>query len=152
MKTEIPEIEATALGGTLTRWAKDTWAWCDHTPAPEVKDMTISWYYNFRICIRPDGQWVEVPVDQAKADPDLTWCVDAGYSTSQSGDDMGERRLSLDSGRVTRLSTREGGKAIREVYLVDVADWDARPPCGARWEKADEPAILAKARELGWQG
>lgn len=141
--------EVTALQGTLNRWAADTWAWKDHTPAPEVKDMSLSWCYNFR-CRTDDTQktYVEVPVDLAKNDPDLAWCMDAGYETSASGDDQGERRIHED-GRRTRHTARDGGKVIREVYLVPAADWDAQPPCGAKWEQKDESAIFAKARSLG---
>lgn len=142
--------QATALGGTLLRWAKDTWAWSDHTPAPHVKDMTLSWYYNFRCRTDGTGQtWVEVPVEQAKNDADLQWCIGRGYMVRQSGDDAGERRLH-ESGRMTRLTAREGGKAIRDVYLVPAEEWDARPPCGAKWDAADEAAILAKATSLGY--
>ena len=151
--------QATALGGTLLRWAKDTWAWSDHTPAQQVKDMTLSWYYNFRCRTYGSNSigghdtgpvtYVEVPVDQAKNDPDLQWCAHAGYAVAQSGDDAGERRLH-ESGRMTRLSAREGGKAIRDVYLVPAEEWDARPPCGAKWDAADEAAILAKATSLGY--
>lgn len=144
----ISELEITALGGTLTRFAKDIWAWSDHTPAPQVKDMTLSWYYNFRCRTYADGTYIEVLVDQAKNDPDLQWCI--GYDVVQSGDDKGERRLHED-GRMTHLTARAGGKAIRDVYLVPAADWDARPPCGAKWDSQDEAEIITKAKSLGYQ-
>jgi hypothetical protein len=41
--------EMTAFGETLIRWAKNTWAWSDNSPALNVRDMTASEYYNFRV-------------------------------------------------------------------------------------------------------
>lgn len=146
--------ELTALGGTLIRWGQDQWAWSDHAPAPQVRDMTLSWYYHFRVIAYADGQYVEVPVNQARDEEDLRWVRSGGYTRGRSSADTGPREIHLD-GRVTRMTTRDGGKAIRHVYLVPVADWDARSashPVGAQWDKADEAAILDRARKLGWEG
>lgn len=138
--------QQTALGETLIRWAANTWAWSDNTPAPEVKDMKPSWYYNFRV----QSSFVEVPSKVAKTEPELAWVLTGEYETGLSGDHYGSRILHAD-GRETRES--QTGKAIPAVYLVPVADWDewdATTSIGCRWEKADEAAIFAKAKSLGW--
>ena len=147
MRTDMEDI--TALGGTLVRFGVDTWAWRDHSPAPKVRDMRLSDCYNFRCrTYGKGGTFVEVPTADAQKQEDLAWC--SSYERSTSGDDTGERRLH-DDGRITRASDRPSGGAIREVYLVPVEDWDARPPVGALWDLADEEAIFAKASELGWE-
>lgn len=137
--------EQKTLGGTLIRWAANTWAWSDNTPAPQVSDMKPSWYYNFRV----QSGCVEVLAKVAKTEPELAWVLSANYPTELSADHYGSRILR--AGRETRES--QSGKAIPLVYLVPLADWDewdAATSIGARWEKADEAAILAKAKSLGW--
>lgn len=137
----------TALGGKLIRWAGDTWAWSDSTPAPQVRDMKPSWYYNFRV----GSGCVEVPAKLTKTEAELAWVAAGGYPVGLSGDHGSTRTLHAD-GRETRTS--DSGKAIPQVYLVPVADWDewdAEACIGARWERADEAAILAKAKSLGWE-
>lgn len=134
--------QLTALGGTLLRWGKDTWAWKDHTPAPEVKDMRPSWYYNFRV----QGGCVEVPKKLLATEPELAWT--AACKEGQSSDHYGERVIHRD-GRQTRRS--QTGRAIPAVYLVPVGEWDAwdrATVLGARWDKSDEGKILAKAESL----
>lgn len=143
---QLSSDNQTALGATLIRWAGNTWAWSDNSPAPEVKDVKPSWYYNFRV----QGGYVEVPAKSAKTEVELAWVLSGEYQTGLSGDHYGSRVRHQD-GRETRQS--ETGKAIPAVYLVPVADWDqwdAETSIGARWEKADEAAIFAKAKSLGW--
>lgn len=141
-------IEPSALGGTLIRWGKNQWAWTNGDPAPEVSDLTLSHAYNFRCRTLGAGQvFIEVPVKQAAHNPDLQWT--RGFDKDLSGDDMGQSRFHAD-GRVTRVSDRAGGGAIREVYLIPRDEWDARPVVGCQWDRAAEPAIFAKAQTLGW--
>jgi hypothetical protein len=123
----------------------DTWAWSDHSPAPQIRDIRPSWYYNFRV---QDG-YVEIPIKMAKSEPELAWVL-SGYQEGLSGDHYADKVTHLD-GRVTRQSGT--GKAIPVVYLVPAGEWDewdATTCIGARWDRADEAAILAKAESLGW--
>src|SRR5271166_6467463 len=75
--------EMTAFGGTLIRWAKNTWAWSDNSPAPNVRDMTASQYFNFRI---RGGQWLEVPVLTVRENDYLHWVERGDYEISLSDD------------------------------------------------------------------
>jgi hypothetical protein len=134
--------EHTALDGALIRWSKDVWAWRDHAPAPEVKDITPSWYYNFRV----QSGCVEVPKKLLATEPELSWV--ASYPQGESSDHYGERTIHQD-GRQTRRS--QSGKAIPTVYLVPVEDWDewdAKTCIGAKWDKSEEAKILKRAKEL----
>lgn len=141
-------IEPSALGGTLIRWGANQWAWNNGDPAPEVSDLTLSHAYNFRARTFGSGNvFIEVPVKQAANNPDLQWTI--GFEKALSGDDMGQQRFHPD-GRITRVTDRPDGGAIREVYLVPLAEWDARPIFGCQWDTAAEPAIFAKAKTLGW--
>jgi|GEM_PF-4798656 len=90
--------EMTAFGGTLIRWAKNTWAWSDNSPAPNVRDMTASEYYNFRVRA---NQWVEVIVHAVREDEDLRWVIEGNYDISLSTDQYGEKVIHED-GRITR--------------------------------------------------
>jgi hypothetical protein len=141
----MDNFDLTAFGGRLIRWAENVWAWSDHTPEPRVKDMTMSWYHNFRI----SGGCVEVPVKSARSEPELAWVLHGRYRKGLSGDRLGCRVIHAD-GRITRLSTH--GKAIPEVFLVPVEDWDEHDTViGAKWDENDEDAILIKAKALGWE-
>ena len=145
--------EVTALGGRLVWWGRNKWAWSDGTPAPEVRDITPSWHYNFRVRgSRGPGAVVEVPVRTAQAEPELAWVLRGDYPRDLSGDHGSTRAINLATGREHRTS--DSGKAIPEVYLVPADEWDAwdaSTSIGAKWDKADEPAIFAKARALGWE-
>jgi hypothetical protein len=144
--------EVTALGGRLVWWGRNKWAWSDGTPAPEVRDITPSWHYNFRVRgDRGPGAVVEVPVKTAQAEPELGWVLRGDYPRDLSGDHGSTRTIHMD-GRETRTS--DSGKAIPEVILVPADEWDewdASTSIGAKWDKADEAAIFAKARSLGWE-
>ena len=135
--------QITALGGTLLRWGNDTWAWRDNSPAPEVRDMRPSWFYNFRV---RGNNWVEVPKKRALSEPDLAWAAE--YDEGLSSDHYGERIIHGDGGQTRRS---QSGKAIPAVYLVPVEDWDAwdrETVLGARWDACHEAAIMAKAQAL----
>lgn len=152
--------EVTALGGRLVWWGRNKWAWSDGTPAPEVRDVTPSWHYNFRVRgSRGPGAVVEVPAQTAQAEPELAWVLRGDYPRDLSGDHAGERVIHAD-GRMTRAYSdprtgeTTGARAIPEVYLVPADEWDAwdaSTSIGAKWDKADEAAIFARARALGWE-
>jgi len=136
------DTQLTAFSGALIRWSEDTWAWKDHTPAPMIKDAKPSWYYNFRV----QSGMVEVPVKLAQTEDELAWV--RNYPTGLSNDHKGMAVIHSDGRRTSRSQT---GRAIPEVHLVPVADWDewdAQTVIGPKWDKADEPAILAKASLL----
>lgn len=135
-----------ALGGTLRRIGPDRWEWADGTPAPEVTDLKPSHYYNFRV--RTDGsrRYVEVPVSLIATNPDLAWCAKGGHRLGVCHDTT-EGAMAVE---------REGVETAdaRKVILVPLGDWDRWndvTAIGASWD-GDGAAILARARELGWQG
>lgn len=108
------------------------WIWCDGSIATTVYDLTLSRAHDFRCTRYGDGvSYVQVRRAAAKdkRNPELRWILD--------GEASGKYR--------TESGTPRGHNTI----LVPCDDWDARPPCGASWEMADQPAILARARELG---
>jgi hypothetical protein len=79
-------------------------------------------------------------------------------ATRRAGLKSGHPGKSTVAGVAARLRretrTADSGKAIPQVYLVPVEEWDAwgAEAClGARWERADEAAIFARAQSLGWQ-
>ena len=153
---EADEGEITVLNGALIRWGPDLWAWKTGEREPRVKDLKPSFYYNFRIrtygsseySAKPN-QYIEVPIKLAQTEPELSWVN--GYPIGDSGDDTGDKLRTL-SGQMVHKSAREGGKAIRKVYLVPLEEWDdwnAKTSIGAHWDKADEEAILQKANQIG---
>ena len=88
---------------------------------------------------------------------DLAWVRDVAAGLAASGDHTGMRVIHA-SGQMTRAyaepSTGEttGARAIPQVYLVPVEEWDRRAlrVCGAQWEHQAQPGIIAKAQSLGW--
>lgn len=89
---------------------------------------------------------VEVPVKLAETESELEWV--RRYSRGLSNDHKGMTVLHGDGRRTNQSQT---GRAIPEVHLVPVADWDewdAVTIIGPKWDKANEAAILAKAAEL----
>jgi hypothetical protein len=137
----------TTLAGTLGRHP-DGWRWQDGTPEPRVRDLRGSRHYNFRV--RRTGaagqMYVEVPLGRAREDDDLAWVLTEDYQESYDGDAVGPEDRGLD-GRV-----RPGLRAAR-VRLVPIEAWerwDRETVLGAEWDRADEQAILDRARALGW--
>jgi hypothetical protein len=121
--TGMDSYQRTALSGTLIRRRKNLWAWSDHSPAPDVRDLSATGYYNFRIRNR---RWIEVLVRLAREKEALHWVSRGGYIISLSGYHYGPIVVHED-GRMTRAS--QNGKVIPEVYLVPIADWDAHDQC-----------------------
>jgi hypothetical protein len=146
----MSQDQITALGGTLLRWGNDTWAWSDHSPAPQVRDMRPSWCYNFRC----QGGFVEVPVKQAESEMELRWVAEGGYQTALSSAYYGERRIHIDGESIRETRVSQTGKAIPQVYLVPLEEWDnwdAEYVIGAKWDRTHEAAIFSKAESLGWK-
>jgi hypothetical protein len=132
MTTAAPST--TALGGTLVRHGRDDWRWRDGASEPRARDLSPSAHYNLRCRAYADRQYVEVP--RGLAQEEITWAHEgwaAGlYRTGDSGDRPGQA-----------------------VILVPVEAWDswsADHPVGCTWDLADQEAILARARTLGWEG
>ena len=143
--------EVTALGGRLVWWGCNKWAWSDGKPAPQVRDITPSWFYNFRCRGLRPAQEIEVPVKLAESEPELAWVLAGAYPRDLSGDHGSTLTIHMD-GRRTRTS--DSGKALPEVILVPAAEWDqwdATFIIGPKWDKADEDAVFAHARALGWE-
>jgi len=122
-------MTTTALNGALLRDCDGFggyWRWRDEAePDPRITDMGISQVHNLRCITYGDGTYVEVPprLVGAPENPELDWIGAGSYRTARDY-----------RGRI--------------IILVPVADWDARPPCGASWDRAHEPAILARAATL----
>jgi hypothetical protein len=161
------------FGGTLVRVAPDQWVWSDGTPEPRVRDLSPSAHYNFRCRQRYEGStcttYVEVLLSVAHRERDVLGWVLAGveqgrYEQGWSGDHMGPLMITEEGLARMRVEPGEDPllghepilhrRAIPRVALVPVAEWDAwaaEHPYGATWLAADEPAIFARARALGWQ-
>lgn len=157
------------LGGTLIREARNVWRWRDGVPEPRASDLSPD-EWNFRCRTTGGETMVEVMRGVAMETTGLAWVLEgyrAGrYAAGQSGDHTGP--LVFDGEGVRRRHLRPGADPlagdprdalpeapgpIPAVILVPVADWDAwvrDHPVGALWLTADEPAILERAKELGW--
>ena len=170
---EIMEEEATTLGGTLTRRLNGSWVWtASGEIEPRVKDLyqRDAWP-NYRVrgnshveVLSADvqGRCKHLPPgcrNAAELATELTWVPAVADGTALSGDHMGMSVIHGD-GRMTRgyadpaTGETTGAKVIPEVYLVPVEEWDRRAlrVSGAQWDMADQEALLAKARGMGWQG
>jgi len=145
MPVQVPAT--TALGGALVL-ADAGWQWHDGTPGPRVRTLRLrDLAPNWRCQTYGNGAcYVEIPAGwrHLVRDPDVRAVVaelirDAGRSAQIFADGLAEI---IDDHRLTMPGT-----------LVPVAAWDAlmTEPCGVSWDRADEPAILARARALGWQ-
>ena len=167
---EVLEEDGRAFGGILRRNIVGQWLWSDGTQAPEVRDM----YYrdlwpNYRCrgnthieVLKRDveGHCNRLPEgfgSPAELAADLAWVRDVAAGLAASGDHTGMRVIHA-SGQMTRAyaepSTGEttGARAIPQVYLVPVEEWDRRAlrVCGAQWDRAVQAGIIAKAQSLGW--
>jgi hypothetical protein len=161
----VMEEDGSAFGGILRRNIIGQWLWSDGTQAPEVRDM----YYrdvwpNYRCCNNTHIEVLKCDVDgKCKRPPegfesptelaaDLAWVWDVAAGLAASGDHTGMRVIHA-SGQLTRAyaepSTGEttGARAIPQVYLVPVEEWDRRAlrVCGAQWDRQAQADIIAKA-------
>lgn len=143
---------ATALGGALRRlW--DGWHWADGEVAPMVRDMPLSAVApNFRVVTcGGQGTVVDIPHDWPAPkywpgnmpDPDAVTAIEAllaeaGRPAAVYAEGLAEP---LDNHRLKKHG-----------HHIPVAMWDAvmADPIGAQWDRADEAAILSRARALGW--
>lgn len=158
-------MTTTVFDGALERRDDGSWQWRDGAPEPRVQDLTLNQCYDFRCRTYGDGAcYVEVPRGQAMEQDDLAWVLDgwrAGrYTLGLDGDRTGprvfasDRRAHIAPGQDPLCGHEpmpERPGPIPRVILVPIADWDARPPCGASWDTAHEDAILTRAYELGWR-
>lgn len=159
----------TVLGGTLIREGPNAWRWRDGTPEPRVRDLSPD-EWNFRC--RTDGTGrtlVEVMRGSAMEAPALRWVLDGAregrYTSGRSLDHTGP--LTIDEhGNAGRMHIPPGTDPllghepitspgpIPSVILVPAEEWDAwvrDHPAGAAWDTTDEPALLDRARAVGWQ-
>jgi hypothetical protein len=133
-----------AFAGRLRRLGPDSWAWADGTPEPRVRDLRLrDLAPNWRVVAFGDGRrFVEVPIfwRDLVRDPDV-------------------RRAVADLVRVepeTRIYAEGVAEAIDDHRrsmrgcLVPLDRWDDRMAevVGAAWDRADEPAIVAKAASI----
>ena len=166
----VMEEDSRAFGGILQRNIVGAWSWSDGTQAPEVRDSFYRDIWpNYRCrgnlhveVLKRDvaGKCHHLPAgfdSPEELAADLAWVPDAAAGLDASGDHTGMRVLHA-SGQLTRAyaepETGEttGARAIPQVYLVPLEEWDRRAlrVCGAQWPCEAEPAILAKAQSLGW--
>lgn len=157
------------LSGSLIRDDTGRWQWRDGTPEPRVRDLSPD-EWNFRCRTGGDGEtYVEVLSGLARETDALAWVLEGArggrYPQGQSLDHTGPLTVRQD-GSVGRAHIRPGEDPLHgaeplpevpgripRVILVPIAEWDRwvrENPAGATWDKRDEEAILARARELGW--
>jgi len=127
--------------------ADSGWCWCDGTPEPRVRTLQLrDLGPNWRCATYGSGNsYVEIPRGWQRdvADPDVRAVI---------------TELVRDAGRPADIFAEAGAVALDDHrttmrgYLVPVAAWDAlmAEPCGVVWDRCDEPAILERARALGW--
>ena len=155
-----------ALGGTLERLPSGEWQWRDGTPEPRARDLDRNAHYNFRCRATGSGKYIEVPKGLVLEETDLGWIKGCDYEIGADGDRTGPLEMT-DEGMV-RGGIRPGedpiggkgepvlGVPIPSVVLVPLGDWrewiQNASPLGVEWDAADQEAILARARELGWEG
>lgn len=144
---------STALGGALAR-RPDGWYWSDGTPEARVRDMSLADIApNFRCCTVAGVTFVEIPRRWRDARYWHGGRVDADAVRAIAGllDEGGERCAIYAEGWAERIDEH---RLTVEGYRVPLALWDAamREPCGVWWDKADEAALIDRARALGWQG
>lgn len=161
----------TTLGGTLVRHGRDEWRWSDGVTERRVRDLSPSREWNFRCrTYGGGGTYVEVPRGLATETPTLAWVLERAregrYQAGLSGDHTGP--LVIDDEGLHRAHIAPGEDPLHghepmpeqpgpipQIVLVPVAEWDewaADHPVGAEWDIEDQDAILARARELGWEG
>ena len=133
----------TALGGALERRARDVWVWTDTWERElRVRDLrVIDLAPNYRVTTLADGSgFVEVPKRWRKdvTDPDVEEAIIRLLALH------GEPAAIYAEGpaemlRYHRVSTRG--------WRVPLEEWDREMGrvIGARWDKADEPALLERA-------
>lgn len=143
----------TALGGTLER-RDDGWYWSDGIREPRATDMLLSHLApNFRCMTIRDQTHVEVPHD---------WTADKYWPQRRIDPDVarGIRELLQSRATVHAPIYAEGlaealddHRLTKHGWHVPIESWDVvmREHAGCWWDRAEEEAILSKARELGWK-
>ncbi len=128
-------MATTALGGALVRDEAGTWRWRDGEVA-RVRDMRLGDLAPaFRCTSAPDGGChVEIPKRWRSAGLWPRGHVDADAATT--------------IGHLIRAH----GWLTRDGYRIPIEAWDEAmsASCGVWWDGADEPAILDRAKTLGW--
>ena len=127
---------ASAFGGRLFR-RDGRWTWSDGTPAEGVQDLTAARHYALPRRRVADETYVELPTLTARWEEDLTWLHDewrAGRLRAIPHPTLQQRCL---------------------LVLVPIERWEAwacHTVVGVECDPKAEAVLLAKARELGWDG
>ncbi len=145
-------MATTALGGALVRDEAGTWRWRDGEVA-RVRDMRLGDLAPaFRCTSAPDGGChVEIPKRWRSAGLWPRGHVDADAATTIG-------HLIRAHGDVARIyaeglaELRDDHRLTRDGYRIPIEAWDEAmsASCGVWWDGADEPAILDRAKTLGW--
>lgn len=146
---------STCLGGALQR-RLDGWHWSDGTPEPRVHDETLRHFVpNFRCATYGGGTVVEIPRGWEKI---FAWDGDAATHDAIRG------LIQQHGTRGGVFAERLADGVFRDVpgahrltqsgWTVPIERWDEvmSRVVGCGWDGADQEAILARARELGWKG
>lgn len=140
----------TALDGTLQRYPTG-WRWSDGKDAPELRDMMLQ---DIAPNFRCSGGMGEIPHNWRNKRYWANERVDVGAANAiqELIDAVGQRRSIYAEGLAEALDDH---RATIRGWVVPIPQWDAAMRTGivgCWWDKSDEPAILDRARRLGWSG
>ena len=145
--------------GHLVRRDANRWVWSDGTQERRLHEIATGlWnipqrpYAGARSC-------VELPYLHAQAYDPLAWvvaaCRDGRYDLEVSSFFPGHFRQAMAAGAQAAGTCKVSSGAGVTVALVPVDDWKSWRglcPCVPLWNSADESALFARARALGWDG
>ncbi|MBA3847287.1 MAG: hypothetical protein H0X45_11680 [Planctomycetes bacterium] len=154
--------QSTCFRGTLARISVNHWAWRDGTVERRLHEIASGLW---NIPLRPYGtsatrSCVEVPYVHAQIYDPLAWvvegCRDGTYEIDVSSFFPGqfrhaERAMAAGGDGQAKVSSREG-VTVALIPNDDWKSWRALCPCVPMWNSADEAALIAHARALGWTG
>ncbi len=154
--------QLTCFHGALARVSVNHWCWRDGGSERRLHEIATGLW---NIPLRPYGtsttrSCVEVPYVQAQIYDPLAWivagCRDGSYEIEVSSFFPGqyrhaERAMAHGGDGHAQVSSGEG-VTVALIPIDEWKSWRALCPCVPMWNTADESALIAHARTLGWAG
>jgi hypothetical protein len=147
--------------GHLVRRDVNRWLWSDGTHERRVHEIATGlWNVPQRpYAAASASACVELPYAHAQAYDPLAWvvtaCRDGRYEIDVSSFFPGQFRQAMGAaangagGAACNVSSGEG-VTVALVPVEEWKSWRALCACVPLWNTADEAALFARARELGW--